>query len=91
MFSLEIYCERAKLDVQGLVRSYGPQRLSVHRMRQELGPPDTEVVEYPDRDTSWLREWDHFAAAVRGGDGRALLGDLESASYAWRCIEATTR
>jgi predicted dehydrogenase len=90
MFSLEIYCERAKLDVQGLVRSYGPQRLSVHRMRPELGPPDTEVVEYPDRDTSWLLEWDHFAAAIRAGDGRALLGDLESASYAWRCIEAST-
>jgi predicted dehydrogenase len=90
MFSLEIYCQKAKFDVQGLVRSYGPQRLAIHRMRPELGPPDTEVVQYPDRDISWQREWEHFASAIRAGDGRDLLGDLDSASYAWRCVEAAS-
>ncbi len=88
MFSLEIYCRQAKLDVQGLVRSYGPQQLTIHRMRPELGPPDTEVVRYPDRDLSWEREWQHFARAIGAGDGRTLLGDLDSAAYAWRCVEA---
>lgn len=91
MFSWEIYCERAKLAVDGLTRSYGAQRLSIYRMRPELGPPDVEQVEYPDVDVSWEREWQHFAETVRSRDGRPLLGDLESAAYAWRCVEEATR
>ncbi len=30
LFSLEIYCRTAKLQVDGLVRSYGPQRLRIY-------------------------------------------------------------
>jgi predicted dehydrogenase len=91
MFSLEIYCERAKLAVDGLTRSYGPQELRIYRMKPELGPPDVEHLAYPEGDVSWEREWQHFAGAVRSGDGRPLLGDLESAAYAWRCVEQASR
>jgi predicted dehydrogenase len=87
MFSLEIYCEWAKLAVTGLTRSYGPQELSIYRMRAEMGPPDVERIQYAERDVSWEREWAHFAEAVRAGDERPLLGDLESAAYAWSCVE----
>jgi len=87
MFSLEIYCRTAKLVVEGLVRSYGNQHLRVYRMRPELGPPDVEEVEFPGRDASWEREWAHFTRAIHDGDGRSLLGDLDSARYAWQCIE----
>jgi len=88
LFSLEIYCRDAKLAVDGLVRSYGRQELQIHRMRPELGPPDTEVVRYPERDTSWEREWNHFTAAIASGDATApLAGDLASAHYAWTCVE----
>jgi predicted dehydrogenase len=86
LFSLEIYCQRAKLAVDGLVRSYGPQRLCVYRMGPELGPPEVDVVAYPDEDVSWEREWAHFALAVRTGRSE-LLGDLASARYAWACVE----
>ncbi len=88
LFSLEIYCRTAKLQVDGLVRSYGPQRLSIYRMRPELGPPDVEEVVYPDDDVSWRAEWEHFAEAITAGDGRPLLGDLLAARYAWTQIEA---
>jgi predicted dehydrogenase len=91
MFSLEIYCRTAKLAVDGLVRSYGPQSLTIHRMRPELGPPDTESIEYAPDDVSWRDEWSHFAAAVQAGDRRPLDGDLESAHYAWSCVEAAYR
>ena len=87
MFSLEIYCRTAKLAVDGLAGSYGPQTLYIHRMRPELGPPDTEIVRYPERDVSWELEWAHFADAV-GGRAGPLLGDLASARYAWACVEA---
>jgi predicted dehydrogenase len=88
LFSLEIYCRTAKLQVDGLVRSYGPQRLRIYRMRPELGPPDLEELVYPDEDGSWTAEWEHFAAAVSAADGRPLLGDLLAARYAWRQVEA---
>ena len=91
MFSLEIYCERAKLAVAGLTRSYGPQELTVYTMRPELGPPDVERIQFSERDVSWEREWRHFSEAVRAGDGRPLLGDLESAAYAWSCVEQATQ
>ena len=37
LFSLEIYCRTAKLQVDGLVRSYGPQRLTRYLMKPETG------------------------------------------------------
>ncbi len=84
-FSLEIYCRTAKLQVDGLVRSYGPQTLRIHRMSPALGPPETEVVEYPDRDDSWRLEWEHFCDRLE--DGEPMLGGLQDARYAWDIAE----
>ena len=65
-FSLEIYCRTAKLQVDGLVRSYGPQTLRIYRMTPELGPPELEEIAFPADDVSWRDEWRHFAAALAG-------------------------
>jgi predicted dehydrogenase len=88
LFSLEIYCRKAKLQVDGLVRSYGPQRLTIYRMGPELGPPEVEEVSYPDVDGSWEREWMSFAVAINASDQRLLNGDLGDARYAWEQVEA---
>ncbi|HTU77305.1 MAG TPA: Gfo/Idh/MocA family oxidoreductase [Solirubrobacteraceae bacterium] len=88
MFSLEIYCDSAKLQVDGLVRSYGPQRLRIYRMGPDLGRPALDQIHYPDEDCSWQAEWEHFAAAIVAADGRELCGDLHSARSAWRQVEA---
>jgi predicted dehydrogenase len=88
LFSLEIYCRTAKIQVDGLVGSYGPQRLRIHRMGPELGPPSLEEVRYPNRDDSWKAEWEHFAAAVVAADRRPLLGDLQSVRDALEQVEA---
>ncbi len=85
MFSLEAYCRTAKLQVDGLVRSYGTQRLWIYRMKPELGPPELEERSYPDDDLSWGAEWEHFASALESG--APLLGDLEDARYAWARVE----
>ena len=87
-FSLEIFCRSAKLQVDGLAGSYGAQRLSIYAMKPELGPPELESIEFPPEDVSWSREWQEFAAAVHSDDGRPLAGDLQSAAYGWRCVEA---
>ena len=88
LFSLEIYCRRTKLAVDGLGRSYGPQRLRIYRMRPELGPPDLEEIVYPDEDRSWIAEWEHFASALATQDESPLLGNLLDARYAWTQIES---
>lgn len=88
LFSLELYCRTAKLSIDGLVRSYGPQQLRIYRMGPEQGPPEVEEINYPDEDRSWQAEWVHFAEAIRAGDGRPLLGDLAAAHYAWEQVEA---
>jgi predicted dehydrogenase len=88
LFSLEVYCRTAKLQVDGLVRSYGPQRLTIYRMGPELGPPALDVFDYPDEDRSWEREWASFAAAIDAADGDLINGGLGDAAYAWRQIEA---
>jgi predicted dehydrogenase len=84
-FSIEIYCREAKLRVDGLVRSYGPQSLRVYRMKPELGPPDLEELSFPDVDGSWAAEWEHFASAIAGE--AELLGSLNDARYAWARVE----
>ena len=87
LFSLEIYCRSAKIQVDGLVRSYGPQRLRIYRMGHELGPPAWTEIHYRDEDLSWRAEWEHFAEAVVAGDERPLLGDLRCARHAWEQVE----
>jgi predicted dehydrogenase len=86
LFSLEIYCRTAKLHVEGLVRSYGPQKLRIFKMKPELGPPDVEELAYPSEDNSWLTEWRHFREAI--ADGTPVLGGLEDARFAWETIDA---
>ena len=88
LFSLEVFCRTAKLRVDGLVRSYGPQRLRIYRMSPALGPPELEELAYPDEDRSWEREWASFAVAVAAGDPGLVCGDLEDARYAWAQVEA---
>jgi predicted dehydrogenase len=87
MFCLEIYCRTGKLRVDGLAGSYGPQRLRIYTMSAELGPPELEVLEYDPQDISWSAEWRHLREAIVSGDG-SLQGDLDSAAYAWGCVES---
>jgi predicted dehydrogenase len=84
LFSLEITCRTGKLEVQGLQGSYGPQQLTVHAMKPELGPPDTEVLTYGREDVSWAAEWESVRAAVASAD---TVGDLDSVRYCWEIIE----
>jgi predicted dehydrogenase len=88
LFSLEIYCRTAKLQVDGLVRSYGAQRLRIYLMGPELGPPELQEITYPDEDHSWELEWHNLLAAIDAGDEEQLNGRLEDARYAWEQIEA---
>jgi predicted dehydrogenase len=88
LFSLEVFCRRAKLQVDGLSGSYGPRRLRIHRMTPRLDPLEIEEVEYPHEDRSWRREREHFTEAIELQDEHLLLGTLADARYAWSQVES---
>ncbi len=65
LFSLEIYGRDAKIAIDGLGGSYGPERLTFYRMLPQMGPPETTVHEYPAGDDSWRFECEAFIADIR--------------------------
>jgi predicted dehydrogenase len=85
LFSLEIYGRTGKLHVEGLGGSYGVERLTFHRMRPEMGPPETTAWEYPRGDDSWRVEVAEFLTDIRTGrepqpglrEARAALAVVE--------------
>jgi predicted dehydrogenase len=85
MFSFEIYARHAKLHLEGLGGSYGPERLYHYAMRPEMGPPDATIYEYPPADRSWALEWADFARAV--ATGQRACGDALDALEALRVVD----
>ncbi|HRQ81899.1 MAG TPA: Gfo/Idh/MocA family oxidoreductase, partial [Azospirillaceae bacterium] len=76
-FWFEVAGRDGKLTVEGLGGSYGVERLTLHKMLPEMGPPETTTWEYPFPDRSWEAEFDDFIRAAAGG-GRAS-GDIRDA------------
>lgn len=87
LFSFEIFGRDGKLQIDGLGGSYGIERLTHYRMKPELGPPDTQVFEYPGEDLSWKAELDDLRDAI--GERRPLSGSLDDARAALVIVEAT--
>jgi len=65
LFSLEIYGRDAKLAIDGLGGSYGPERLTYYKMLPEMGPPETIMFEYVRGDDSWGDETRAFLEDIR--------------------------
>lgn len=59
-FSFEIYGRSGKLHVEGLGGSYGVEQLSYYKMLPEMGPPETQIWQYPMADDSWTIEMAEF-------------------------------
>ena len=79
-FSWELYGRDGKLQVDGLGGSYGVERLTWHRMRPEMGPPETTIWEYPMADNSWMSEMSEFIEDIRSGrEPSPGLGDAIAA------------
>lgn len=67
LFSLELYGRDAKVAIDGLGGSYGPERCTFYRMLPQMGPPETTAWEYPPGDGSWALELTTFADDIRLG------------------------
>ena len=86
MFSFEIYGKKGKLHIEGLGGSYGTERLTYYRMLPEMGPPETEMYEFPGEDLSWKLEFDDFCESVASGS--KPCGNLEDAAAALSIVDA---
>jgi len=64
LFSFEIFCEKGKLQIDGIGGSYGTERLTFYQMLPQMGPPETSIWEYPFPDTSWKTEFEEFEQAI---------------------------
>ncbi len=65
-FRFEVYTRQRKYQWLGLGRSYGEEKLIVHTMTPEMGPPKTEQKTYPGEDQSWLKENTNFRDSILG-------------------------
>lgn len=75
LFSFEVLGTLGKLQVEGLGGSYGPERLVLHRMTPQMGPPQTTEWSYADEDLSWRDEFAAFTEAVAGRPSPAATLD----------------
>ena len=85
MFSLEVYGNKGKLQVDGLGGSYGPEQLSHYNMLPEMGPPETTIYEFPGSDDSWNVEFAEFLEDV--AMGRLPAANLYDARAAFELIK----
>ena len=67
LFSLEIYGRDAKIAIDGLGGSYGPERLTYYQMLPQMGPPETTVFDFPGNDDSWRLETAAFMDDINLG------------------------
>ena len=85
MFSLEIYGRDGKLQMDGLGRSYGVEKLTYYKMLPQMGPPETTLWEFPRGDESWKIEMAEFAEDIRLK--RTPVPGLKEAIAALRVVE----
>jgi predicted dehydrogenase len=67
LFSFELYGRDAKIAIDGLGGSYGPERCTYYKMLPEMGPPEMTVCEFPAGDGSWALELAAFEEDIRTG------------------------
>lgn len=66
IFSFEVFLKTAKLEVNGLGGSYGPESFTKHHMKSGLGPPESTTIQYPPGDDSWKLELEDVRKTING-------------------------
>ena len=85
MFSFEIVGRQAKLVIDGLGGSYGPEKLTLYKMLPQMGPPEITAWEFPPTDQSWKLELQDFTDAI--ASGRRPLGDIDDAHEVMKIVD----
>jgi predicted dehydrogenase len=64
LFSIEVYGKSGKVEISGLGRSYGLETLTYYQMLPEMGPPLTQIWQFPEFDNSWSLELEQFTSDI---------------------------
>lgn len=64
IFSFEIFGSKGYLSINGLGGSYGTESLEIGLRPPQGGKPDVEVIQYPEEDISWIKEWAEFKKSI---------------------------
>lgn len=84
IFSFEIMLKTAKIQIDGLGRSYGKEKLTLYKMKPEMGPPDTKEFIFEGEDLSWQIENKLFFERIRKNDLSSK--SLDDAYYVLKTI-----
>lgn len=68
IFSFEILLQKAKIQIDGLGRSYGKEKLTLYTMSEKMGPPSIEEFEFDMEDISWKKENETFFKRIKSND-----------------------
>lgn len=65
LFCLELMLKKAKIQIDGLGGSYGKEKLTLYKMKPEMGPPEMEEFLFEEKDISWQKETKEFFRRIR--------------------------
>lgn len=85
LFSLEIMLKNAKIQIDGLGRSYGREKMTLYKMKPQMGPPEVEEFLFPERDASWKKESEVFFQRIKKKDFSSK--SIEDAEYVLKTVE----
>jgi predicted dehydrogenase len=68
VFSFELMLKTAKIQIDGLGKSYGREKMILYKMKPEMGPPDMEEFLFPEEDSSWSTENKIFFERIKTRD-----------------------
>jgi predicted dehydrogenase len=86
LFSFEVFFKTAKVEVNGLGGSYGPEKLIVHHMEQGLGVPTSKEESFGESDSSWALEMSDIMNQINGLQHNGA--DIDSAIDVFEIIES---
>lgn len=59
-FSYEIFCQFGKIEISGLGKSYGEEKLILYKMSNKMGKPSKKEFKFSKKDKSWKKELEEF-------------------------------
>jgi len=63
-FIFEIFCQYGKIEINGLGKSYGIEKLILYKMKKKMGKPSKKVWLYKN-DNSWKTEINEFYKDIK--------------------------